>query len=75
MAGAACEAAHEKKGAMCVLWRGEDRGQRERHVWRGVCSFVALCTMILCIRRLWARARAGALVLAWRCVCNKIVRT
>ena len=30
------------KGAVCVLWCGEDRGQRERRVWRCVLNNVVL---------------------------------
>ena len=34
--GAACEVLHKERGAVCVLWCGEDRGQRERRVWNCV---------------------------------------
>ena len=68
----------KERGAVCVLWCKEDRGQRERCVWhwqrgpRGAgAARVALraqqhcsCVMIVSPSRLWVRAQAGAWMLA-----------
>ena len=62
--GAACQAMHRRK-APCVCCGAE----RTEGSWSGARGIA----MILCIRRLWARARAGALALARRCTCSSIV--
>ena len=50
MVGAAYVVLHKEKGAVCVLWCGEGRGQRERRVWRCVRSNIVLTSTFGALR-------------------------
>ena len=63
MVVAACEVLHKEKGAMCAAVRRGSRVAGAAHV--ALCAQQHhSCTMVLCTRRLWMRARAGASALA-----------